>query len=132
MAGQSPQRSGEAAGQRREPPKLVRRLKERQHTHKEHGRIYRTVWVVAGFTVVAAGGALLVLPGPALLIIPIGLAMLSLEFAWAERLLDTTLERGLAITDVARRASRRQQVLGGLALVFAIAAVAAAAYLFVL
>ena len=118
--------------QTREPPQLVRRLKERQHTHKERGRIYRAGWVVAGFTVVGAGAAMMVLPGPAIVVIPIGLAMLSLEFAWAERLLDATLERGLAITDVARRASRRQQVLGGLALLFAIAAVAAAVFLFVL
>ena len=116
----------------KEPPKLVRRLKERRHTHKQHGRVYRAVWVVAGFTVVVAGAAMMVLPGPAIVVIPIGLAMLSLEFAWAERLLDTTLERGLAITDVARRASRRQQVLGGLALLFALAAVAAAVVLFVL
>lgn len=128
----APPQPTEAKPKPKEPPKLVRRLKERQHTHKEHGRVYRSVWVVAGFTVVAAGAAMLVLPGPAIVVIPIGLAMLSLEFAWAERLLDTTLERGLAITDVARRASRRQKMLGGLAFLFAIAAVVAAVVLFVL
>ena len=131
MAGAPPDQAAGQAGPK-EPPELVRRLKERRHTHKQHGRVYRAVWVIAGFTVVAAGAAMMVLPGPAIVVIPIGLAMLSLEFAWAERLLDTTLERGLAITDVARRASRRQQLLGGLALLFAVAAAATAAYMFLL
>ncbi|MFO0689965.1 MAG: PGPGW domain-containing protein [Myxococcota bacterium] len=35
---------------------------------------------VVGATIVAIGIALLVLPGPAFLVIPIGLAVLSLEF----------------------------------------------------
>lgn len=38
---------------------------------------------------------MLVLPGPAILVIPIGLAILALEFAWAERLLDLGVESGL-------------------------------------
>lgn len=38
---------------------------------------------VVGSTVLVIGIALIVLPGPALLVIPIGLAILSIEFAWA-------------------------------------------------
>ena len=42
---------------------------------------------VAGFSVLAAGLALIVLPGPAVVVIPIGLAILAREFPWAARLL---------------------------------------------
>jgi len=42
---------------------------------------------VAGFSVLAAGVALIVLPGPAVVVIPLGLALLAREFPWAARLL---------------------------------------------
>lgn len=38
-----------------------------------------------GSTVVLFGIALLVLPGPAVVVIPIGLAILATEYAWARR-----------------------------------------------
>jgi uncharacterized protein (TIGR02611 family) len=41
---------------------------------------------VIGGTVLLIGIALIVLPGPAFLVIPIGLAILATEFAWARRL----------------------------------------------
>jgi uncharacterized protein (TIGR02611 family) len=41
---------------------------------------------VAGFSVLAGGVALLVLPGPGLVVIAIGIAMLAREFTWAARL----------------------------------------------
>lgn len=43
----------------------------------------RIAIAVVGFTVLAVGIALIVLPGPAIVVIPIGLAILSVEFAWA-------------------------------------------------
>ena len=39
-----------------------------------------------------AGAALIVLPGPAFVVIPIGLAILSIEFAWARRWLKKVRE----------------------------------------
>lgn len=45
----------------------------------------RIVVAVIGSTILAVGLALLVLPGPAFLVIPIGLAVLALEFEWARR-----------------------------------------------
>jgi tellurite resistance protein TerC len=42
---------------------------------------------VIGFTILLFGIALLVLPGPAFVVIPIGLAILASEFAWARRIL---------------------------------------------
>ena len=48
---------------------------------------------VIGFTVLAIGLALVVLPGPAILVIPAGLAILSVEFAWARNLLKRMREK---------------------------------------
>ena len=59
---------------------------------------------------VVAGLAMVVFPGPAVIVIPIGLLMLSLEFAWAKRVLDKGLEGGQAAVDLAGRASRRQKI----------------------
>jgi hypothetical protein len=41
---------------------------------------------VIGSTVVLFGLALVVLPGPAVVVVPLGLAILATEFAWARRL----------------------------------------------
>jgi hypothetical protein len=48
----------------------------------------RLVKIVIGFTVLAGGVAMLVLPGPGILTIMAGLAILGAEFLWARRLLD--------------------------------------------
>jgi tellurite resistance protein TerC len=45
-----------------------------------------------GTSVVAIGVAMLVLPGPAFVVIPLGLAILAVEFAWARRWLDRLRE----------------------------------------
>ena len=47
----------------------------------------RLIIAVVGFTILAAGIALIVLPGPAIVVIPIGLAILATEFLWAKKLL---------------------------------------------
>ena len=49
------------------------------------GYIKRVVVMVVGGTVLAIGVALIVLPGPAFIVIPLGLAILAIEFAWARR-----------------------------------------------
>jgi tellurite resistance protein TerC len=45
----------------------------------------RIVLTIVGFTVLAIGIAMLVLPGPAFVVIPVGLGILGLEYAWARR-----------------------------------------------
>jgi tellurite resistance protein TerC len=52
---------------------------------------------LVGFTVLAVGIAMVVLPGPAFIVIPIGLGILGVEFAWARRWLTTIKERGEAL-----------------------------------
>ena len=46
-------------------------------------RIARLLRIAGGFTLLAFGIALLVLPGPGWLMIAAGLALLAAEFAWA-------------------------------------------------
>jgi uncharacterized protein (TIGR02611 family) len=56
-------------------------------------KLKRLVVGVVGFTVLAVGIAMLVLPGPAFIVIPAGLAILAAEFVWARRLLVKVKEK---------------------------------------
>jgi tellurite resistance protein TerC len=59
----------------------------------ENIKIVRRVIVsVVGATVLLIGVALLVLPGPAFIVIPVGLAILAAEYAWARRWLKRARE----------------------------------------
>jgi len=49
--------------------------------------IRKLVYSVVGITVLVIGIAMLVLPGPAFLVIPIGVAILASEYAWARRII---------------------------------------------
>lgn len=49
----------------------------------------RIVIAVIGSTILLVGILMLAAPGPAIVVIPIGLAVLGLEFAWARRWLGT-------------------------------------------
>jgi uncharacterized protein (TIGR02611 family) len=48
----------------------------------------RIVTAIIGFTVLAIGVAMIVLPGPAIIVIPVGLGILATEFVWAKSLLN--------------------------------------------
>ena len=72
---------------------------------------------------VLAGLAMLVLPGPAVVVIPIGLAILSLEFTWAERLLERSLEQAAKAKRTAAETSRWQRVVTGVAVALGTGAV---------
>jgi uncharacterized protein (TIGR02611 family) len=47
--------------------------------------VRRVIVAMVGATVMLIGIALLVLPGPAFVVIPVGLAILATEYAWARR-----------------------------------------------
>jgi tellurite resistance protein TerC len=67
-----------------ESPSWTKRLANIWST--ENIKIVRRVIVsVVGATVLLIGIALLVLPGPAFVVIPVGLAILATEYAWARR-----------------------------------------------
>lgn len=50
-------------------------------------RLRKLLVGVIGGTVILIGLALIVLPGPATIALPVGLAILATEFAWARRLM---------------------------------------------
>jgi uncharacterized protein (TIGR02611 family) len=103
-------------------------VKERRERHRERSKIVRAAAVLAGFVVVLAGVAMLVLPGPGLLVIAVGLAVLALEFAWAERVLERTVDQMNKATDTVKRASRLQQAILVVLGMLVIAAALTAAY----
>jgi uncharacterized protein (TIGR02611 family) len=108
--------------------RFVEKVRERRERHRQRSRIVRAAVALAGFVVVLAGLAMIPLPGPGLLIVAAGLAILALEFAWAERWLERTIEQVDAAGDKVRRASTAQQVILVLLVVLAVAAVITLAY----
>lgn len=83
-----------------------------QRAYRGHGRTFRVLWVVAGVTVVVVGLAMTVFPGPAIVVLPVGLAMLAAEFAWASRLLNVGIERGVDAKRAVQAAPRAAKLLG--------------------
>jgi uncharacterized protein (TIGR02611 family) len=77
---------------------------------------------IAGSVVLLAGVIMLVTPGPAFVLIPIGLAMLSLEFAWAAVALEKALEHAQRAQEKAANTSTLERALGLGAFVLAVAA----------
>jgi len=115
--------------ERPDEPELVRRLRARQAEHKQRGRLYRWAFVAVGIAVLGIGVAMLALPGPAFVVIPIGLAILSLEFAWAELLLEKALVKGEEARRKASEATPAQKALSAAAVACGVAAAVAAAIL---
>jgi tellurite resistance protein TerC len=62
----------------------------------------RIAVATVGGTVLLVGVALIVLPGPAFVVIPLGLAILGLEFAWARRWLRKVKQRSSQVVDYFR------------------------------
>jgi uncharacterized protein (TIGR02611 family) len=107
---------------RRPRPKLIENLEARRATHRERSRLFRIGFGIIGMLVLLGGLVMLVTPGPAFVLIPIGLAMLSLEFVWAERLLEKSLEQAQIAQQKASQTTRTQRILAAIATVLAIAA----------
>jgi uncharacterized protein (TIGR02611 family) len=103
-------------------PKLIRKLEARRAIHRGRHPLYRVGFGFAGFIVTVVGTIMLVTPGPAFVLIPIGLAMLSMEFAWAERLLHKSLEQAAIAQEKAAQTTRTQRILAATGGVLAIAA----------
>jgi uncharacterized protein (TIGR02611 family) len=110
-------------GERRPRPKLVEKLEAKRSTHRERHLAFRLGFGAVGAVVLLAGLVMLVTPGPAFVLIPIGLAMLSMEFVWAERLLDRSLERAAIAQQKAAQTTRLQRALAAIATLLAAAAV---------
>jgi uncharacterized protein (TIGR02611 family) len=105
-------------------PRIVQRLEAQRDRHRRRPLVVRVLYIVVGFTLLLGGVAMLVLPGPAFLVIPVGLAVLSLEFAWAERLLERALEQGEVAKQKAAEATKTQRILTAIAVALGAGALA--------
>jgi uncharacterized protein (TIGR02611 family) len=123
-------RSLSAVGQdeARSRPPLIERVRARQQRHRQRNRLFRVAFAIAGFLVLLAGVVMLFTPGPGLAAIVLGLTMLALEFAWAERLLDRALDQADVAQRKAAETTRTQRILGAVAAALA-AAVAVTVWL---
>lgn len=68
--------------------------------------IRKLIYSVVGLTVVLIGIAMIVLPGPAFVVIPLGLAILASEYAWARRI----IRRGTVFVGRVRRPKPRRRM----------------------
>lgn len=107
----------------------MKRLEAQRERHRQRHVVVRIMYIAVGFTLLLGGVGMLVLPGPAFLVIPIGLAILSLEFVWAEGLLERALEKGEIARQKAAETTRTQRVFTVVAGLLAAAALAAWALL---
>jgi uncharacterized protein (TIGR02611 family) len=85
-------------------PSWIKRISSLWNT--ENIKIVRRVIVsVVGTTVLLIGIALLILPGPAFIVIPVGLAILATEYAWARRWLKKARQIATAVVSGQGRVS---------------------------
>jgi hypothetical protein len=110
-------------------PTLVERMRAQREIHASRPLYLRVLIALGGFTLLLAGLAMLVLPGPALVVIPIALAILALEFAWAGRALETALVKAEQAKQSARETSRSERIVVGFAFGLAVAAAVVASIL---
>jgi hypothetical protein len=64
---------------------------------------------IAGFLVLLAGAAMLVLPGPGIVVIIAGLAILATEYVWAQRLLRLAKEKANQAKDAILRKDKNKE-----------------------
>ncbi len=69
------------------PRDLLARMKRVLKMEGVPSFVRRAIVGVVGGTILLIGLAMIFLPGPAVVVIPIGLAILATEFAWARRYL---------------------------------------------
>jgi uncharacterized membrane protein len=62
--------------------------------------VRRLIVAVIGVTILLIGLALVVLPGPAFVVVPVGLAILASEFAWAR-----LIRRGRVLIEQTKRSA---------------------------
>jgi uncharacterized protein (TIGR02611 family) len=110
-------------------PTLVERMRAQREVHANRPLYVRVLIAAAGFTLLLGGVAMLVLPGPALAVIPVALAILSLEFAWAGRALEKAIEQAEKAKQTAKETSRFQKLVVAIAIGLAVVAAVAASIL---
>ncbi len=69
-------------------------------------QVRRVFLIIAGFTLLLAGGVMLVTPGPGMVVIFLGLGLLAAEFVWARRLMERIKHEGGRLKDVVLRTGK--------------------------
>jgi len=69
-------------------------------------QVRRVFLIIAGFTLLLAGGVMLVTPGPGMVVIFLGLGLLAAEFVWARRLMERIKREGGRFKDAVLRAGK--------------------------
>jgi uncharacterized protein (TIGR02611 family) len=108
----------------------IQKLQERKERHKERSRVVRWGVVILGVLITLAGVVMTgPVPGPGFLVIPVGLALLALEFTWAERLLEKAVVWADDAREKAANRSKGEKIASGVAIAAGIAAFTTAAIL---
>jgi uncharacterized protein (TIGR02611 family) len=108
----------------------IQKLQKRKERHQQRPAVVRWAVVVLGVLVTLAGVVMTgPVPGPGFLVIPIGLALLALEFAWAENLLEKAVVWADGARQKARNRSKGEKIATGIGITAGIAAFVTAAFL---
>jgi uncharacterized protein (TIGR02611 family) len=108
----------------------LKRLQERKRRHQQRPRIVRYAVAALGALITLAGVVMTgPVPGPGFLVIPIGLTLLALEFAWAERLLEKAVVWADRARETARNHSKGEKIATASGIAVALAACVVAAIL---
>lgn len=108
----------------------IAKLHQRKERHQERPKPIRWSIALVGFMVTLTGVVMTgPVPGPGFLVIPIGLAMLALEFTWAEKLLEKAVVWADKAKDQAANRSKGEKIASGVAIAVGIAAFVTAAIL---
>ncbi len=108
----------------------IQKLQERKERHQERSWPARYGVVVLGTLVTLAGVAMTgPVPGPGVLVIPIGLALLALQFDWAEGLYEKAVVWADNAKEKAANQTKTEKIISGAVVALAIAAFVVAAIL---
>lgn len=104
---------------------IIERVRAQQVRHRQRHRLYRIGFAGLGFLVLAAGLVMLVTPGPGIVVMILGLGMLALEFAWAERWLERIATKAeQAVEEVTKGSPVRRVLVLGAGIAVAVAGLA--------
>jgi uncharacterized protein (TIGR02611 family) len=108
----------------------IQKLHERRQRHQDRHKLVRAGAVVLGALITLVGIVMTgPVPGPGFLVIPVGLALLALEFTWAERLLERAVVWADNAKEQAANRSKGEKIASGVAVAVGIAAFVTAAIL---
>ena len=116
--------------QQEERHPTIQKLHRRREAHQQKHPLLRAGVIVLGALVTLAGLVMTgPVPGPGFLVIPVGLALLALEFTWAEKLLEKAVIWADKAREQAANRSKGEKIATGVAIAIGLAAFVTAAIL---